>query len=223
MSTIVDDLNTLTTKVAALRTKVKAKAVASDATVADTDTISAIVDKVVPFSKVKLTDSYTFQRSLQNYLDNLVTFSSFPSNAASYFANMPLTYINKLYTSNITVMSNMFYNCTNLQKIEELDIINCNNMYNMFNGCTKLSVMTLKNFGTQSSIDLRGYVFGQTKWGQGSDEARQSLVDSLLTYSFDRATAGYASLTVQLPSASLALLTDTKKAAIAAKGYTLTA
>jgi hypothetical protein len=223
MSTIVDDLNTLTTKVAALRTKVKAKAVASDATVADTDTISAIVDKVVPFSKVKLTDSYTFQRSLQNYLDNLVTFSSFPSNAASYFANMPLTYINKLYTSNITVMANMFYNCTNLQKIEELDIINCNNMYNMFNGCTKLSVMTLKNFGTQSSIDLRGYVFGQTKWGQGSDEARQSLVDSLLTYSFDRATAGYASLTVQLPSASLALLTDTKKAAIAAKGYTLTA
>lgn len=223
MSTIVDDLNTLTTKVAALRTKVKAKAVASDATVADTDTISAIVDKVVPFSKVKLTDSYTFQRSLQNYLDNLVTFSSFPSNAASYFANMPLTYINKLYTSNITVMANMFYNCTNLQKIEELDIINCNNMYDMFNGCTKLSVMTLKNFGTQSSIDLRGYVFGQTKWGQGSDEARQSLVDSLLTYSFDRATAGYASLTVQLPSASLALLTDTKKAAIAAKGYTLTA
>jgi hypothetical protein len=223
MSTIVDDLNTLTTKVAALRTKVKAKAVASDATVADTDTISAIVDKVVPFSKVKLTDSYTFQRSLQNYLDNLVTFSSFPSNAASYFANMPLTYINKLYTSNITVMAKMFYNCTNLQKIEELDIINCNNMYDMFNGCTKLSVMTLKNFGTQSSIDLRGYVFGQTKWGQGSDEARQSLVDSLLTYSFDRATAGYASLTVQLPSASLALLTDTKKAAIAAKGYTLTA
>jgi hypothetical protein len=223
MSTIVDDLNTLTTKVAALRTKVKAKAVASDATVADTDTISAIVDKVVPFSKVKLTDSYTFQSSLQNYLDNLVTFSSFPSNAASYFANMPLTYINKLYTSNITVMAKMFYNCTNLQKIEELDIINCNNMYNMFNGCTKLSVMTLKNFGTQSSIDLRGYVFGQTKWGQGSDEARQSLVDSLLTYSFDRATAGYASLTVLLPSASLALLTDTKKAAIAAKGYTLTA
>jgi hypothetical protein len=223
MSTIVDDLNTLTTKVAALRTKVKAKAVASDATVADTDTISAIVDKVVPFSKVKLTDSYTFQSSLQNYLDNLVTFSSFPSNAASYFANMPLTYINKLYTSNITVMAKMFYNCTNLQKIEELDIINCNNMYDMFNGCTKLSVMTLKNFGTQSSIDLRGYVFGQTKWGQGSDEARQSLVDSLLTYSFDRATAGYASLTVQLPSASLALLTDTKKAAIAAKGYTLTA
>jgi hypothetical protein len=211
MSTIVDDLNTLTTKVAALRTKVKAKAVASDATVADTDTISAIVDKVVPFSKVKLTDSYTFQSSLQNYLDNLVTFSSFPSNAASYFANMPLTYINKLYTSNITVMANMFYNCTNLQKIEELDIINCNNMYNMFNGCTKLSVMTLKNFGTQSSIDLRGYVFGQTKWGQGSDEARQSLVDSLLTYSFDRATAGYASLTVQLPSASLALLTDTEE------------
>jgi hypothetical protein len=223
MSTIVDDLNTLTTKVAALRTKVKAKAVASDATVADTDTISAIVDKVVPFSKVKLTDSYTFQSSLQNYLDNLVTFSSFPSNAASYFANMPLTYINKLYTSNITVMAKMFYNCTNLQKIEELDIINCNNMYDMFNGCTKLSVMTLKNFGTQSSIDLRGYVFGKTKWGQGSDEARQSLVDSLLTYSFDRATAGYASLTVQLPSASLALLTDTKKAAIAAKGYTLTA
>jgi hypothetical protein len=223
MSTIVDDLNTLTTKVAALRTKVKAKAVASDATVADTDTISAIVDKVVPFSKVKLTGSYTFQSSLQNYLDNLVTFSSFPSSAASYFAYMPFTYINKLYTSNITVMSNMFNNCTNLQKIEELDIINCNNMYNMFYGCTKLSVMTLKNFGTQSSIDLRGYVFGQTKWGQGSDEARQSLVDSLLTYSFDRATAGYASLTVHLPSASLALLTDTEKAAITAKGYTLTA
>ena len=39
---------------------------------------------------------------------------------------------------------------------------------------------------------------GVTSWGAGSEENRQSLVDSLLTYSFDRAAAGYAPLAFQL-------------------------
>lgn len=61
-------------------------------------------------------------------------------------------------------------------------------------------------------------------WGENSDEcpdARQSLIDTLLTYSYDRASNGLASSSIQLHANTLARLTDEEIAAISAKGYTL--
>lgn len=248
MSTIIDDLNTLTNKVAALRTKVKDKAVASDATVADTDNISAIVDKIVAFSKVKLTDTYKLQDSLNDYVSNLCQFVSMPTDMMVYFAQLKflvtvpeidtskttnfyqcfagcdnLTTVKKLDTSKGINLQSLFYACgDNLMNVPEIDMTNATNIMYLFWGEHKIQVIKLKNLGTQPSVSTNEAFDGVSQWGQGSDEARQSLVDSLLTYSFDRATAGYSTLTIQLMPQTLALLTDTEKAAITAKGYTLT-
>lgn len=248
MSDLITNLNTLTTKVAALRTKVKAKAVASDATVADTDTISQIVDKIVAFSKIKLTDTYKLQNSLNDFVSNFCQFVSMPGDMSSYFSYLrflvtvpeidtsksikfyqcfaycdKLTTVKKLDTSNATNIQSIFYACgDNLVDVPELDLAKVTNMMYIFWGCHIMSVIKLKNLGTQPSVMTSG-AFDGTIWGQGSDKARQSLVDSLLTNSFNRATAGYSALTIQLMSKTLALLTDTEKAAITAKGYTLTA
>ena len=65
--------------------------------------------------------------------------------------------------------------------------------------------------------------FDGTIWGQGSDKTRQSLVDSLLTNSLTEQQPGYSALTIQLMSKNVGITDDTEKAAITAKGYTLTA
>ena len=111
-----------------------------------------------------------------------------------------------------------FENCTNLERLKiNLRSAIAIGMLNIWQ--KKLYYQEIKELGTaKKSENLDASI---TIWGQGSDEARQSLVDSLLTYSFDRAAAGYAALTIKLPAASLALLTDAEKAAITAKGFNL--
>lgn len=71
---------------------------------------------------------------------------------------------------------------------------------------------------TNTSCNFSGWNY----WGTERDDARQSLVDSLLTYSFDRATAEYSACTITLHANTLARLTQEEIAAITAKGYTLT-
>lgn len=84
---------------------------------------------------------------------------------------------------------------------------------------TNLTYLLLHNLGKSSCTSYR---LEFPSWGTGSDENRGSLVDSLLTNSHDRAAAGMPATTVQLSSRSFGLLTDEEKAAITAKGFTLT-
>lgn len=60
-------------------------------------------------------------------------------------------------------------------------------------------------------------------WGNDTLQAgsKQSVVDTLLTNSFDRATAGYDPVTLQLSEQTVAALTSEEIAAITAKGYTI--
>lgn len=60
-------------------------------------------------------------------------------------------------------------------------------------------------------------------WGDDTifPRSRQSLVDALLTYSFDRAAAGYPVCSITLHADCLARLTAAEVSAINAKGYTL--
>ena len=67
-------------------------------------------------------------------------------------------------------------------------------------------------------------MFNFNVWGVNSDtitDARQSLIDSLITYSYDRATAGYSTCTVTLAADTKAVLTSDEIAAITAKGFTI--
>lgn len=130
-------------------------------------------------------------------------------------------------TSNVTSMHYMFCNCSSLTSLNlsNFDIQNVTNMYEMFQSCSKLRNLKLNNFGCNEEVDVDGMFKYCNNLGldeEGETVNRQSLVDTLLTNSFDRASAGYSVLTVQLPASVLARLTDEEKEGITNKGFNLT-
>jgi hypothetical protein len=84
----------------------------------------------------------------------------------------------------------------------------------------QLTYMRVINLGQSELASYPDFACA-LKWGTGSEEARQSLVNSLLTDSYDRAAAGMTPATVRLSAASKAALTAEEIAAITAKGFTI--
>ena len=129
-----------------------------------------------------------------------------------------------LDTSNVTDMSSMFSSCINLSGVS-LNTSNVTNMSEMFRGCNKLKNIEMTNFGKASG--LTGSVnFSSTIWGSGTTAEEiavntQSIRNTLITNSYDRATVGYSVLTITLSTYTKGLLTDAEKAQITAKGYTI--
>jgi hypothetical protein len=131
-------------------------------------------------------------------------------------------------------MNYMFINCHKLQRID--GYLDWTKIYsypssfitsNSTNGYS-LRYMTIKNLGTTGTT----FNFNNSNlqnWGDESDTttyplsvgARQSLVDSLLTYSYDRAANGLSNATIQLHSKVKARLTADEITAIQNKGYTI--
>lgn len=139
------------------------------------------------------------------------------------FQGLPLiSNLGNLSTGNCKNFVGAFRFNPNLEKIEGVDVAKATALRMAFQEDSVLTYLKLLNFGAQKSIDMFETFIGVTSWGAGSEENRQSLVDSLMTYSFDRAAAGYAPLAFQLEPEVLARLTDEEIAAITAKGFTLT-
>lgn len=139
------------------------------------------------------------------------------------FQGLPLiSNLGNLSTGNCKNFVGAFRFNPNLEKIEGVDVAKATVLRVAFQEDSVLTYLKLLNFGAQKSIDMFESFIGVTFWGAGSEENRQSLVDSLMTYSFDRAAAGYAPLAFQLEPEVLARLTDEEIAAITAKGFTLT-
>lgn len=87
----------------------------------------------------------------------------------------------------------------------------------------KLRYALVKDLGTNSLCTI-SYFQLITTWGINTTEipdARQSLIDTLITYSYDRAAAGYSTHTINLHKDTKALLTDEEIAQITAKGFTI--
>jgi hypothetical protein len=77
----------------------------------------------------------------------------------------------------------------------------------------------MKNIGKST---LTTYDFsGASNWGTFSEENRQSLIDSLITYSYDRASNGMSTATIKLSANTKALLTEEEIAQITNKGFTI--
>ena len=146
-----------------------------------------------------------------------------------------LEYIAKLNTHNMTTLSNTdtYQYCYSLERIEELDAYSVNaNQGNIFQQSVGLRYCLIKNIGHNAN-NFTNYISFQynTLYGIPNDkhpDARQSLVDSLLTYSYDRVndpdglgTAG-TTCTITLSANSYAQLTASEIEQITAKGYTLT-
>lgn len=132
-------------------------------------------------------------------------------------------------TSKVRNMGPLFPNCTKLEKVDGiLDLTSCNysNSYSYFPGYGKLSKLrklTFKNLGYQTAKTGVDFSYIEN-WGVNNDtitDAKQSLTDSLVTYTFDRATAGYSTHTITLSTNTKAVLTEEEIAQITAKGYTI--
>ena len=159
-----------------------------------------------------------------------------PTGAADNFKTLIPTFPTQFDFSNCTNMASAFAGWTEITEAT----INVSSVLpdkdypklygNPFINCEKLTKRTYIGIGTQESMKcfpLKGYVDEGYRipdvWGSGSEEARQTIVDSLLRYSFDRAAAGYDSCTLILTTEVAERLSDTEKAAIIARGYTIQA
>jgi hypothetical protein len=125
-------------------------------------------------------------------------------------------------TGKCSNLSNLCYGCKSLTKLTTLDLSSATNVTAIFYNCTKLAFIAITNLGKST---LATYDFsGATNWGVANDEipdARQSLIDSLITYSYDRASNGMTTATIKLSANTKALLTEEEIAQITNKGFTI--
>lgn len=132
-------------------------------------------------------------------------------------------------TSKITDMLQMFTGCNAIKYVfGEIDFASIQSDYygNIigYSNNNTLRQITVKNLGLQKGFTKTSGFDKLTNWGVNSTEipnARQSLIDSLITYSYDRASAGYSTCTITLSANSKAVLTTGEIAQITAKGFTI--
>lgn len=125
-------------------------------------------------------------------------------------------------TSKVEEMGAMFYECMSLENVT-IDMSSVKNtgssIYTIFQSCSSLRCANLYNIGKSA---LTTYEFGGASvWGMDGDENRQSLIDSLITYSYDRASNGMETAIIKLHTRVKALLTEEEIAQITAKGFTI--
>lgn len=155
------------------------------------------------------------------------------------------------HNDKITNFNQAVLNCTNLESIEEMYCAGATSMVGIFNGSLKLHTiksmywgkinnssnvfqtsniirhLTIKNIGENLSEDLSADQYNFSKlqyWGVNNEDcpnARQSLIDSLLTYSKDLGSE--CSIPISLSQNTYNLLTPTEIQQIEAKGYRLSA
>ena len=114
-------------------------------------------------------------------------------------------------------MDSMFYSCSGLTSLDlsGFDTSAVTSMDYMFAYCSNLTSLILgPNFLKTSKYDYVDFSYC-TKW------TNDTVVTSLVTKSYDRATAGLKTMTLKLSTNTKAALTDEQKAAITAKGYTI--
>lgn len=149
------------------------------------------------------------------------------TNADSMCYGWTLPIVPELDTSNCTNMKEMFgsFGCA----VTRLEGIDCRGVFSSLanssiittSSSNSISYMVLKNLGftpTNTTYTLTTF----RKWGIATDDnpdAKQSLIDSLITYSVDR--TGMSTATIKLYSSVKALLTADEIAQIEAKNYTI--
>ena len=180
------------------------------------------------------TSNVTYMNSM---FYNCSSLTSVPEMDTSNVTNMSdmfsfctsLTSVPSFNTSNVTNFNSLLSYCDSLTTIEGISFksfkestMNGDYMFG-WNSNSSIRKAVFKDIGYQSTAVQfnASYI---ANWGVNSDEipdARQSLIDSLITYSFDRATAGYPTCTITLSTNTKALLTEDEKAQITAKGFTI--
>lgn len=195
------------------------------------------------------TSKVTTMNQMFTHCNNLTTIPKFDTANVTdmyrmFYGSSGIETIPELDTSKVTNMQGIFYNCSNLHKVEGLDFSSIGNFGNSAStssnpifyfgtsGNTSIKYMVIKNLGKNSACKTANFG-GLKKWGYDittpstpNADNIQSLKDTLLTYSFDRAAAGYDTCNVTLSSDMKAIynsayFTDEERSQIAAKGFTI--
>lgn len=135
----------------------------------------------------------------------------------SYCKGLASLDLSGIDTSAVTDMGWMFSSSSSLTSLD-LSGFNTSavtNMDMMFYECRGLTSLILgPNFFKTSNVTNVDFSY-LAKW------TNDTVVTSLVTNSYDRATAGLKTMTLQLSANTKAALTDEQKATITAKGYTI--
>ena len=218
--------------------------------------------KVVP--KITLGKTNLYLNNLFVNCSSLKYFGGFDSAAGvsnescqSYYTEFGgcnlLEWIGDLSCFTAITSHKYFTGCSWLRHVEFVDFRARNQTANSYNannslseGVAKLRYIVIKNIGYKSTA-LYEFLQSLTAWGRNSTDepnARQSLVDTLTVYTFDRAQANadakqaaidagtydegtwkdpYPTFTIRMATATYNLLTSEEKAAVVARGYSITA
>ena len=177
---------------------------------------------------------------LSSFNTSAVTNMSSMFSACSGLTSLDLTGFN---TSAVTNMGEMFSDCSGLTSLDltGLDTSAVTNMIYMFSQCSALTSINFSGINTSAVTNMAsmfsscsgltslilGPNFFKTKsvtsinFSPCTAWAGDTVVTSLVTNSYNRATAGLKKMTLQLSANTKATLTDEQKAAITAKGYTI--
>ena len=163
--------------------------------------------------------SQLFRSQQQLVFAPQVDASSYGDLSYMYNGCSNLVFVPPLNAPNNTTVRGMFYGSTKLVVISLVDIGKATDFYTFLPISTTLTYIKLLNLGKSS---VTTYSFADpSNWGTGGEENRQSLIDSLITYSYDRASNGMATATIKLSANTKALLTEEEIAQITNKGFSL--
>lgn len=180
------------------------------------------------------TSNVTNMKSMLSDCPNITSVPLFDTSKVTNMASMLyncslITSVPAFDTRNVTSFDKMFGSCKNLKTIEGISFKSytastmADNYLFGYSSISSIRKAVFKDIGYQSTAQKFNTSYA-TNWGVNSDEipdARQSLIDSLITYSFDRAAAGYPTCTIKLSTNTKSLLTEDEIAQITAKGFTL--
>ena len=205
----------------------------------DTSNVNTMEDMFYNCKSLKTVPAFDTSNvtNMRDMFNNCKIITSVPMFNTSNVTNMQnmlsncesITSVPAFDTSKVTNFQSIFYYCNKLTTIEGISFKSLTastmNQYYIVGYSKNNSIRkaVFKDIGYQSTAVQFNTAFIEN-WGVNTDEipdARQSLIDSLITYSFDRATAGYPTCTIKLSSTTKALLTDDEKAQITAKGFAI--
>lgn len=239
MST-ADKLQTIINTKAAIRQAILDKGVV----IADSDTFASYPNKIANIeSGGSIPDGTKFAYSRWETIPDIIK-SYLPSqtNWNSIFEySLYLKSATGLDASNVTDLGYMFNMVLPLETVTFTNTSKATSMYGLFFSCSKLKIVDGLDFSSiggnvsllSSNTTYTTPTFNITNLGKKSTATKydfkpnlswsyDSMIYSLLTNSYDRATNGMTTAVITLASTAKDKLTDLDIAAITAKGYTIT-
>ena len=167
------------------------------------------------------TDNWTDMSSMFYNCTNMTYIPRYDTSSVTSMDNMftqcySLKTIPLLDTSKVIDMGFMFYNCTSLTSLPTIDAGRVRDVEAMFYYCTSLTdIKGLSNLG------MYGNLTGTDALFKDCDKLTYESILNVINNLYDRATAGYSVLTLQVPKNVLALLSDEDIAIATDKGWTI--